>query len=149
MLKLNFDNGMRRFQVNGNAELVFNPSDPNVYARFMDAAEQLAKIEADMVSKGETLDVKDGEAVIRLMSEADVKIKEVLKSVFGEQNDFDKIFDGVNVMAVATNGERVITNFMVAIMPIVEEGAKNYAKAKAAAVAGEAKLNRAQRRAKK
>lgn len=149
MQKLNFDNGMQRFQVNGNAVLEFNPSDMNVYSRFLDAADKIGKIEEGLVSKGKSISEADGEAVIRLMAEADAEVKKILRSIFGEQNDFDKIFGGVNVMAVATNGERVITNFMVAITPIVEEGAKSYAKAKAAAVAGQANLNRAQRRSKK
>lgn len=149
MQKLNFDTGVKRFQVNGDAVLEFNPSDMNIYTRFLDAADKISKIEEDLVAKGKDVSEADGEAVIRLMSEADTKIKNLLRSIFGEQNDFDKIFGGVNAMAVATNGERVITNFMVAITPIIEDGAKSYAKAKAAAAVGQANLNRAQRRAKR
>lgn len=149
MQKLNFDNGLKRFQINGNAVLEFNPSDMNVYSRFLEAAEKIAKVEETLVAKGGEINVDDGQAVIRLMAEADAETKKILRYVFGEQNDFDKIFAGVNVMAVASNGERVITNFLAAITPIIMDGAKSYAKAKAAGVAGGIKQNRAQRRAKK
>ena len=149
MEKLNFDNGLKRFQINGDAVLEFNPSDMNVYARFLEAAEKIAKVENDLVARGEKIDINDGQAVIRLMAEADKETKNILRYVFGEQNDFEKIFGGVNVMAVASNGERVITNFLEAIAPIIMDGAKSYAEAKAAGVAGKVKQNRAQRRKKK
>lgn len=149
MQKLNFDTGMRKFQINDGAVLQFNPSDINLYSRFIDATDQFKKIEADMVAKAQAIENPSGEDTILLMREADAEVKNVLQNIFGKQNDFDAIFEGVNVMAVAPNGERVITNFIVAISPIIEDGAKNYAKAKAAAVAGGVKPNRAQRRALK
>lgn len=148
MEKLFFENGIRKFQINNGAVLQFNPSDVNVYLRFIESADMLQKLESQMIQKAEEMETLNGEAVVRLMGETDAEVKKVLRHVFGEQNDFDAIFDGVNVMAVAPNGERVITNFIAAITPIMEEGAKSYAKAKAAGVAGEVKKNRSQRRAK-
>ena len=149
MLKLNFDTGVKKFQINNGAVLQFNPSDINVYLRFMEAADKLQAIESSLVKKGEGLDPSNIKDVMRLMGEADAEVKKLLGEIFGAQNDFDKIFDGVNVMAVAPNGERVVTNFIDAIAPIMEEGAKSYAKAKAAGVAGGVKMNREQRRANK
>ena len=58
-------------------------------------------------------------------------MKKSLSHVFGEENDFDSILGGANVMAVASNGELVITNFLDAMLPIVEEGVKTYAKMEA------------------
>ena len=149
MLKLNFDTGVKKFQINNGAVLQFNPSDINVYLRFMEAADKLQAIESSLVKKGEGLDPSNIKDVMRLMGEADAEVKKLLTDIFGAQNDFDKIFEGVNVMAVAPNGERVVTNFIAAITPILMEGAKSYAKAKAAGVAGGVKMNREQRRAKK
>lgn len=133
MKKLNFDTGIEEFEVNG-AVLRFNPSDPNVYARFAAAAEKITKIEQDLVVQ----DADDtGVQVLRLMEVADRKAKEILAEVFGSQNDFDKMFNGVNVMAVTANGERVLTNFIAAITPILTEGAQKCAREQAAAVAAE------------
>lgn len=151
MEKIIFDSGVKEYQINDNGVLRFNPSDPNVYARFFDAAEQIQQIEKDLVAKGEDLNntENNGEAAIRLMQEADKKVKEILSNVFGEGNDFDQLLGGVNLLAVAGNDERVITNLMQALLPIIEQGAKKCADQKVGDAVQLAQKNRAQRRAQK
>lgn len=147
MESLIIDSGIKEYQINGKGVLRFNPSDPNVYARFMDATEKIRGVEQQMAAKAKSLSDKDsenmGEENLRIMRETDQQIKAILNEVFGCGNDFDQLLENVNLMAVATNGERVITNLMNALQPIMEAGAK-------ACVAGEvagAKQNREQRRA--
>ena len=149
MQKLIFDSGIREYQINDNGVLRFNPSDPNVYARFFDAAEQIKGIEKELMEKGKRIDAeKDtGEAVIRLMAEADHRTKELLSDVFGAENDFHKILGGVNLLAVANNGERVITNFINALLPVIQEGAEQCAQKQISEAQVAAAGNRAQRRA--
>ena len=149
MEKLVFDSGIREFDVNGNGVLRFNPADINVYTRFLAAAKDIEDVERELVEKGEQIDKEDGSAALRLMTEADRKIKEILNHVFGSENDFDRLLGGVNLLAVASNGERVITNFLNALEPIVTDGAQQCARTQGAALAKEAQLNRAQRRAMK
>ncbi|MBE6943798.1 MAG: hypothetical protein E7453_06005 [Ruminococcaceae bacterium] len=151
MEKIVFDSGVKEYQINDNGVLRFNPSDPNVYARFFDAAEQIQQIEKDLVAKGESLNNAEnsGEAAIRLMQEADTKVKEILSDVFGEGNDFDELLGGVNLLAVAGNDERVITNLMQALLPIIEEGAQKCADQRVGDAVQLAQKNRAQRRAQK
>ena len=150
MEKLVFDSGIRVYRVNDNGVLRFNPSDPNVYARFFDAAEEIQAVEADLVEKGKTIDPEHdtGETAIRLLKEADKTVKKILSNVFGEDNDFDQILGGVNLLAVASNGERVITNFLNALLPVIQDGAERCANEHIGAAVQQAKLNRAQRRAK-
>lgn len=146
MKKISFDSGVQEFQINENGVLRFNPSDLNVYNRFIEATDEIKKIESTLVAKGKELGEKpSGADIIKLMHEADQQIKEVLVGVFGAQNDFDQIMGGVNLMSVAGNGERVITNFFAAISPIMEEGVKKFADAEAEKA--KAGMNRAQRRA--
>jgi hypothetical protein len=145
MEKLLFDNGLKEYDVNGTGVLRFNPSDPNVYGRFLDAVDEIKTVENDLIKRGKALSRNDGEGVVRLMVEADKKVKTILKNVFGSINDFDAIFGGVNIMAVASNGERVITNFMVAIEPIVSSGAEKCAQQKVNDAVAAAKNERAQR----
>ena len=83
------------------------------------------------------------------MRDADRDTKKILSEVFGADNDFDKILGGVNMLAVAGNGERVITNLLAALQPIMVEGAQNCAKQQADAAVAQAKRSRAQRRASK
>ncbi len=151
MEKIIFDSGVKEYQINDNGVLRFNPSDPNVYARFFDAAEQIKQIEQDLVAKGESIQngENDGEAAIRFMREADKQVKELLGQVFGSGNDFDKLLGGVNLLAVAVNGERVVTNFMQALLPVIEQGAKRCAEQKVGEAVRQANKNRAQRRAQK
>lgn len=146
MEKLVFDNGLKEYDVNGTGILRFNPSDPNVYGRFLDAVDEIKKVEQELITNAKTLSGNDGEGVVRLMVESDRKVKSILKNVFGNRNDFDAIFGGVNIMAVASNGERVITNFMVAIEPIVSSGAEKCAQQKVTDAVTAANINRAQRR---
>lgn len=149
MEKIVFDSGIKEYEINNNGVLRFNPSDPNVYARFFDAAEQIQKIEQDLIAKGESLKENSGEVAIRMMQEADAKVKNILSEVFGDGNDFDKLLGGVNLLAVACNGERVITNLMQALLPVIEEGAKKCADQKVGDAVKKAKTNRAKREAEK
>ena len=73
------------------------------------------------------------------LAEYDARVKKSLSHVFGEENDFDSILSGANVMAVASNGELVITNFLDAMVPVVEDGVKTYAKMEAQKAVQEAK----------
>ena len=152
MEKLIFDNGMREFQINNNGVLRFNPADPNVYARFMESAEKFKSVESELLAKAKELipaetETMSGATVIRLMAEADKEIKGILTYIFGTENDFEEIFAGVNLMAVSSNGERILTNFMNALLPIVQEGAERCAKQQIGNAVQKAEGNRAQRRA--
>ena len=55
MEKLIFDSGVKEYQINDNGVLRFNPSDPNVYSRFMNATEKITGTEKRMVEKAKTL----------------------------------------------------------------------------------------------
>lgn len=149
MNNLQFDTGLKEYRVNGRATLRMNPGDMNLFDRFIRAKDRIEAIENELNTSLQSFPPESdpatrGAAALRCMAEADRKVKDVLNEVFGAGNDFDEIFDHVNVMAIAGNGERVITNFFAAVTPLVQQGAEGYAKNKAAA----AKLNRAQRRAK-
>ena len=154
MEKLVFDSGVKEYQIGDSGVLRFNPNDPNVYARFMDAMGTIHTVEDNLVAKAKELEKlngaeESGVAVLKIMAEADREIKKILSGIFGGENDFDKILGGVNLLAVAGNGERVITNLLNALQPIMVEGAQNCAKRQAGAAVAKAQQNRAQRRAKK
>lgn len=147
MENLVFDDGIIRLNVNGNGILSFNPSDFNLYKRFFAFSGEVLEIEKEYAKAELEEEVKnETEFVQRSISKAaelDVKVKEKLNSVFGLDNDFNKIFGGVNLMSFGSNGERVLTNFLNAITPFIEKGVNKYADDEVA----EAKANREQRRA--
>ena len=146
MQNIKFDSGVQEFQINGGGVLRFNPSDLNVYSRFMDAIEDIRKVEQVMQANIRDMSAAGtGAGFLQLANEADKEVKKILQNVFGKQNDFDEIFCGANVLTVAGNGEMVLTNFLNALKPIIEDGARRFARAQAETV--KKNQNRAQRRA--
>ena len=149
MQKLNVDIGVREFQI-GDGVLRFNPSAPNVYQRFMEAIPKVEAVEQELVDKAQQIprDENNGKEALRLIAEADAKTKALLDEVFAG-NSFDSLLGGVSLMAVAGNGERVVTNLMAALYPIIERGTQKFYDDKAAAAVAAARANRQQRRAGK
>lgn len=146
---LKLDTGIREYQINGNGVLRFNPSDPNVYERLREAADKIQAVEKNLEAQGKMLAEDDGAGVLKLLADADKQMKEVLNWAFGAGNDFDEIMGGVNLLSVATNGERIITNLLNALMPVLQEGAEQCAKLQVDNAVQLAQKNRAQRRAQK
>lgn len=147
MQKLSIDTGIQEFQINNGGVLRFNPSDPNVYHRFMKTIHKVEDIEKNLVEQAKTLPEQDsGPAVLNLLAKADRDTKAALTEAFGADNDFEQLLEGVNLMAVCENGERVVTNLLAALTPIIEKGVKRFYSDKANAAVAQAKANRAQRR---
>lgn len=145
---LNFDDGLLRLNINDNGLLVFNPTDLNVYERFLALSRELPELEKQYVAEVEQSgEDEDGvELVGRELTRAkeiDTIVKRRLNAVFGGENDFDKLLGGVNLMAFGGNGERIITNLLNALTPYIEEGVKKHSDA----LAKKALRNRAERRA--
>ena len=125
MKKITFDSGLRKYEL-GNGVLSFNPLDPNLYERFVEATEKLQHLEEEMLKSAKDAEITGVDALV-ILKGVDNKAKTILNNVFGGANDFDHMLAGVNLMAVATNGERAITNLMNALTPILEQGAKDCA----------------------
>jgi hypothetical protein len=143
MEKIQFDSGVKEYRINGTGVLKFNPGDPNVYARFLEAAQKIQALEQELAEQAKALEGReDGAQVVKLMAQADKQMKQVLGWVFGNGNDFDKILGGVNLLAVAGNGERVVTNLFHALQPILVAGAESCAREKTRAAVRKAKLRR-------
>ena len=161
-MKLSVDLGLQEIEINGSGILRFNPSDPNIYARFYQMRDKLIEIEKKYQKleflTPENLDEKgfpvqdpdpmaEANVMIHALHEIDAEVKKELAYVFGPQNDFNAILGGVNLMAVAGNGERVITNLLDALGPIMAQGAQRHLEKKADGIVAKAQAGRAQRRA--
>lgn len=123
MEKLHLDLGLKEYEINDSGAIFrVNPSDPNLYARFRRAVDNLGKMEREWEEKAKEGGESDHLTEMELVDKA---VKSELGKVF-PGNDFDAIFAGANVMAVASNGERIVANFIDALRPIVEQGAAIY-----------------------
>jgi hypothetical protein len=138
MEKIQFDSGIKEYRLNGMGVLRFNPGDPNVYARFMEAVERMKDLEKNLMAG------KNAEhSALKLLMDADRQMKRELSWVFGDGNDFEKLLGGVNLLAMAGNGQRVITNLFGALQPILLSGAESCAREQAADAVAAAKTRRA------
>lgn len=145
METLHFDSGIQEYKLCGEGVLRFNPADPNLYARFLEAAEKIQEIEKEMVQQTQVMDAQDtGVAVVKLLQEADRKMKDALGWVFGGDNDFHKLLGGVNLLAVGVNGQRVATNLFEALQPILLSGAERCAREQTQAAVSKAKARRSE-----
>ena len=127
MEKLQFDSGVKSYQI-GAGVLRFNPADPNVFARFTQAAEKMQSVQDQLLEKA-----RDGKTdTVQLLWDADQQMKKMLSWVFGEDNDFDRILGGINLLAMASNGQRVIGNLLDALQPVLLDGARQCAAEKKA-----------------
>lgn len=136
---IQFDAGIRTYRVNDTGVLKFNPSDPNVYKRLKDLTDRIEKTHKEVAER--TKGLTDGLEAVELLAQYDQSVKKELSKAFGETNDFDKIFGGVNLMAITANGEMVVSNFLNAIFPILEDGIRAYAKAEAWKAVQEAQIH--------
>ena len=138
MEKLQFDSGVKSFRINGGGVLRFHPGDPNLYSRFLEAVDKFKALEQELTQAC----AKEEADILHVLEDADGKMKKLLNWVFGGDNDFYKLLDGVNLLAVADNGERVITNLLQALEPVLMEGARRCAGQQAKAAVEKANARR-------
>lgn len=135
MKHIELDAGVEEFSFAGGGVLRFNPKDPNLYARFMEAEEELNALEAELNEKAKSCE--DTVKAMQLLRQADGKVKDLLNRVFGGGNDFHEALGGVSLLAVAGNGKPVVSNLMSALEEILTEGAADFAREKAAQLRGD------------
>ena len=149
MQNLTIDTGMQEYLINNRAVLRFNPGDPNLYQRFFTAASQLDALDAELTEKLKALpaepDLTRAGQGLALLTDYDRRIKALLTEIFGAENDFDKVLEGVNLAGCGANGKRVVQNLLDALTPILQDGAARHLKNTAAAARAEADAARAAR----
>ena len=132
MKKLKFDSGVETFSIAGGGVLRFHPGDPNLYARFLQAEEKLNELEASLTQQAKELEGMDEiTAALSLTTCADKKMKELLNWVLGGDNDMEQALGGVNLLAMAKNGKRLIVNLMEALEQVLCAGAETFVSQKA------------------
>lgn len=148
MKQLTIDTGVEEFSVNGHGVLRFNPADPNLYHRFFGAGPALEALDRELEQKAAALPQDGPEATcagVALLAEYDKRIKALLAGIFGPENDFDAVLDGVNLAGVGANGRRVVQNLLEALTPILQEGAQRHLDAAADAAVARADAARTAR----
>lgn len=137
MKTITLDTGIEEYSFAGGGVLRFNPGDPNLYARFLEAESEMQALEEEMTAQADSVSGKErAAAIVKLTAETDKKVKALLNRVFGGDNDFDKALGGVNLLAVTADGQRVAEKLFAALEEILTAGAERFAAEKAAAIRG-------------
>ena len=140
MQTITIDTGMQEYLINNRAVLRFNPSDPNLYHRFFAAAPKLDALDAELTEQLKALPAEPDDARaergLALLTDYDHRIKALLTEIFGGENDFDKVLEGVNLAGTGANGKRVVQNLLDALTPILQDGAAQHLQATAANARG-------------
>lgn len=129
-MELNIDTGVEEFSVNGRGVLRFNPADPNLYHRFFAAGKTLERYDAELTAALGQLggdEQQRAAAGLALLQDYDGRIKRLLGEIFGAENDFDAILNGVNLAGVGANGRRVVQNLESNRLPDEPTQYGNYA----------------------
>ena len=120
------DVGVEEFKIAGGGVLRFHPGDPNLFARFLEAEQEVQQLEKTFAEKA-----KAGTPVLTLMAQADASMKEILNNVFGGDNDFHKALGGVNLLAVGADGRNLASHLFETLEKILTAGADRFARAQA------------------
>lgn len=128
MENLDFDLGVVEYKIPGGGVLRFNPADPNVYGRFLDAQKGLEAVGSGFQKKAKA--AKDGAAVLTLLQEADAQLKSLLETVF-PGNNFHEALGGANLLALGNDGKTLAEKLMAALEQVLSQGARRFAGAEA------------------
>lgn len=119
MNELNFDLGVVTFKVNGNAEIHFNPTNPNFVGKLHDTFLNM-KNQQESYEK-EIQDIKDGDnsEIFNFCVRKDKEMREALDACFDEPV-CEKVFGQLNVYAFA-GGMPIWANFVLALFDVIEK----------------------------
>lgn len=141
MNQLEVDLGMEVFSL-GSGVLRFNPCDPNLYARFLGLDSDLEELQKQLQQGLQK--ACDAVGVLSLLEETDRRFKDLLTQVFGPENDFSRLLQGVNLLAVTGSGETVAENLLAALEPVLTQGAERFVEAQTRTALEKARLRREQ-----
>ena len=139
MEQLAVDLGVQEFAL-GSGTLRFNPTDPNLYQRFMELEQRLQELRRELIQGSR--DLEDAAQVLQLLGETDEKFKQLLTWVFGEENDFSRLLRGVNLFAADEKGHSVAENLLAALEPVLTRGAEQFVQRYTQAALEKARLRR-------
>lgn len=119
MNELNFDLGILTFKVNGNAEISFNPTNPNFVGKLHDTFLDIKNHQEEYEKEIRDIDENDKAGIFDFCVRKDREMREALDSCFDEPV-CEKIFGDLNVYAFA-NGMPVWANFVLALFDVIEK----------------------------
>ena len=139
MNQIHVDLGVEEYAL-GSGVLRFNPADPNLYARFLELEPQLQRLQEELNKTSS--EAEDAYSVLKALEKTDRQFKKLLTQVFGGENDFSRLLQGINLLAVAANGSTVAENLLGALEPVLTQGAERFVQMQTQTAVEKARLRR-------
>ena len=124
MEELELDLGMVEYPITGGGRLRFNPTDPNLYARFLAMLPEMEQVESRFRSRAKLC--QDGSGVLELLGQVDKELKSMLGQVF-EGNDFHEALGGIHLLALGGDGRTLAETLLASLEEILSRGAERLA----------------------
>lgn len=128
-----FDDGVITLEVNGDPSHIFsfNPTDDSIYEGFYkmiaDVPEKLKgaqEREEKLIKNKENMTSEEYlEETFSIRNETDAVLRESFDNIFGSGAS-DIVFEEKSLMALGTNGDYIIVNALMAIVPFFEKETK-------------------------
>ena len=123
MENLMIDLGAVEYRIPGGGSVRFNPTDPNVYSRFLGLEEELAVLQKNIQQEAKLC--SSGSQVLQMLESADKALKASLNRVF-PGNNFHEALGCVNLLAQAGD-KTVAESLLSALEQVLSDGAKRLA----------------------
>ncbi len=119
MPKIEFNTGLVEYEINGQAKVVFNPTDAGFIERIFDAFDELDRQQEAYSAEIEAQ--TDNAGVFRVARKMDSEMRARIDAAFGAPGTAEAVFGGVNVYALA-DGLPVWCNLMLAVIDEMDTG---------------------------
>ncbi len=130
MQTLKFDDGVINLDVNGSGRILsFNPTDARVYDGFFQLANEMPEKLNKLSAEEEKLNAKGldeterAKEELKLYAEIDKTLREGFDDTFGEGAS-DALFGTQYACSLASNGEFIFNNAIMALVPYFEKETK-------------------------
>ena len=116
MVQLNFDTGLKKYEINGNV-IEVNPADAGLYSRIKKSRE----IIDGYAEKYKKAQINSPDTISDMFANMDRLIREQIDFIFAAPVAW-KIFGNTNCMTPCPNGKAFYENFLDVLMPVLEKG---------------------------
>lgn len=117
MDRLNFDTGLKTYNINGVCEIRINPTDSLLTSRLLSLVGSIDEKREKYASNIENADIKD---IFDVASRFDAEVRNEIDAALGAPV-CDAVFGNMSVMAMA-DGLPVFCNLIFAILDEIDEG---------------------------
>lgn len=118
MAEIVFSTGLVKYNINGSAEVMFNPTDAAFVEKLYNTFSKLDSLQDEY--RKEIDGITDNKQIFDIARKRDSEMRVMIDSIFDGANISESVFGGINVYALA-DGLPLWANLLLSIMDEVDE----------------------------